>query len=84
MRKFTKTHNELRWLFPICASEERASKMFDEVEGHANYCFEMAHGPEGDAKKDFDKDDVIDAYMKGYSMAVQFFMSDFSHVLRPY
>ena len=66
MRKFTKEHNELLWLFPICKNEEGASKMFDEVEEEANYYFEMAQHKDDDT---FNKDDMIDSFMKGYSVA---------------
>ena len=68
MRKFTKDHNELSWLFPICETEEAASKMFDEVEGTAVYYFENAGHKDDDT---FNKDDMIDSFMKGYSVATQ-------------
>lgn len=68
MRKFTKNHNELQWLFPICETEESASKMFDEVEEEANYYFEAANHKDDET---FSKDDMIDSFMKGYSVATR-------------
>ena len=69
MRKFTKTHNELRWLFPTCETEGEASLMFDVVEGTAEHLFACAGHKNDDT---FDKDDMIDSFMKGYSIAAQF------------
>lgn len=68
MRKFTKEHNKLLWLFSICETEEAASKMFDNVEETAVYYFENACYKDDDT---FNKDDMIDSFMKGYSVATQ-------------
>ena len=65
MRKFTKTHNDLKWLFPIAKTKKEASKVFDYVEESAKERCEVARIP----KKDTDL--AIDAYMKGYSDALQ-------------
>lgn len=67
MRRFTKTHNDILWLFPICKTKNEANKEFDFIEEIANYRFQMCY----DDQKTFDKDDMIDAFMKGYSEATQ-------------
>lgn len=65
MRHFTKTHNDLKWLFPIAKTNKEARKVFDYVEQNAKYRCENACIPEKDT------DLAIDAYMKGYSDALQ-------------
>lgn len=68
MRKFTKTHNELQWLFPNCNnSTEQSTNDFDNYEEMANDLLIAAHGD----KEVFTKDDLIDAFMKGASVAQQ-------------
>lgn len=68
-RKFTKQHNELDWLFPevpnACVSSGEAA--FNEFEKYAENLFKSAHGDQGT----FTKADVIDAFMKGASVAQQ-------------
>lgn len=68
-RKFSKEHNELDWLFPevpnsFVSSGETA---FDEFEKYAENLFKSAHGDQ----ETFTKADVIDAFMKGASVAQQ-------------
>ena len=65
MRNFTKTHNDLKWLFPIAKTKKEASEIFDYVEESAKERCESASIPEKDT------DLAIDAYMKGYSDALQ-------------
>lgn len=65
MRHFTKSHNDLKWLFPIAKTKKEASKIFDYVEKSAKDRCDAAAIPEKD------KDLAIDAYMKGYSDALQ-------------
>ena len=65
MRKFTKTHNSLTWLFPIAKTKKEASQVFDYVEENAKELCNSA----GIAEKD--RDLAIDAFMKGYSYALQ-------------
>lgn len=65
MRHFTKTHNDLKWLFPIAKTKKEASKIFDYVEETAKSRCDAAAIPEKD------QDLAIDAYMKGYSDALQ-------------
>ena len=65
MRKFTKTHNDLKWLFPIAKTKKEASKVFDYVEENAKERCHAANIPEEN------RDLAIDAYMKGYSDALQ-------------
>lgn len=68
MRKFTKTHNELQWLFPNCNnSNEQSANDFDNYEEMANDLLIAAHND----KEVFTKDDLIDAFMKGASVAQQ-------------
>lgn len=65
MRHFTKTHNELTWLFPIAKTKKEADEKFDEVEEQAKYLADMA------GVEEKDKDLAIDCFMKGYSQALQ-------------
>lgn len=46
MRKFTKTHNDLKWLFPIAKTQKEASKVFDYVEENAQELCHAANIPE--------------------------------------
>lgn len=68
-RKFTKEHNDLGWLFPEVpnAYVPSGEAAFDEFERHAEDLFESAHGDQ----ETFTKADVIDAFMKGASVAQQ-------------
>lgn len=65
MRHFTKSHNDLKWLFPIAKTKKEASKIFEYVEKSAKDRCDAAAIPEKD------QDLAIDAYMKGYSDALQ-------------
>lgn len=67
-RKFTKTHNDLKWLFPIVETDKEAEQKFKDVEDQAKYLAEMA------GVEEKDKDLAIDCFMKGYSQALQFEM----------
>ena len=64
-RKFTKTHNDLKWLFPIADTDKEAEKIFDSAEAQAKDLLSLA----GVKKKD--EDLAIDCFMKGYSNALQ-------------
>ena len=66
-RKFTKEHNELNWLFPEVPNAYASSgeTAFNEFEKYAEDLFESAHGDQ----ETFSKADVIDAFMKGASVA---------------
>lgn len=64
-RKFTKTHNELKWLFPIADTDKEAEKIFDSAEEQAKSLLSLAG-----VKKE-DEDLAIDCFMKGYSNALQ-------------
>lgn len=68
-RKFTKQHNELDWLFPEVPNAYVSSgeAAFDEFEKYAENFFKSAHGDQ----ETFTKADVIDAFMKGASIAQQ-------------
>lgn len=65
MRHFTKTHNELKWLFPVADTEKEAEEIFDSAEEQAKSLLSLA----GVKKKD--EDLAIDCFMKGYSNALQ-------------
>jgi hypothetical protein len=65
MRHFTKTHNDLKWLFPVAETEKEAEKIFDSAETQAKDLLSLA----GVKKKD--EDLAIDCFMKGYSYALQ-------------
>lgn len=65
MRKFTKDHNDLRWLFPIAESDSEAEEIFDTCEDRGDYLADAAGVP------DENRDLAIDCYMKGYSEAQQ-------------
>ena len=69
MRHFTKTHNDLKWLFPIAETDKEAEEKFEDVEEQAKYLAEMAGVDEKD------KDLAIDCFMKGYSVGLQMEMS---------
>lgn len=64
-RKFTKTHNDLKWLFPIADTDKEAEKIFESAEAQAKDLLSLA----GVNKKD--EDLAIDCFMKGYSNALQ-------------
>ena len=64
-RKFTKTHNDLKWLFPVAETNEEAEKIFNSAEEQAKSLLSLA----GVKKKD--EDLAIDCFMKGYSNALQ-------------
>lgn len=73
MRKFTKENIDLPWCFPnivvdnknllTCTPERR----FNEFEDQAKNLLESAHGN----KEVFTRDDMIDAFMKGTSVATR-------------
>ena len=69
MRHFTKTHNDLKWLFPVAETDKEAEEKFEDVEEQAKYLAEMAGVDEKD------KDLAIDCFMKGYSVGLQMEMS---------
>ena len=64
-RKFTKTHNDLKWLFPVARTKKEAEQKFEDVEDQAKYLAESA------GVEEKDKDLAIDCFMKGYSQALQ-------------
>ena len=70
MRHFTKTHNDLKWLFPIAKTKKEAAEVFNYVEENAKALAHSA-GIEDKAQRDL----AIDAFMKGYSYALQMEMS---------
>lgn len=65
MRHFTKTHNDLKWLFPVAKTKKEAEQKFEDVEEQAKYLAETA------GVEEKDKDLAIDCFMKGYSQALQ-------------
>lgn len=65
MRNFTKTHNDLKWLFPIAKTKKEAEEVFNYVEELANNFADLAD------VKDGDRDLAIDCFMKGYSYCMQ-------------
>ena len=65
MRHFTKTHNDLKWLFPVAKTKKEAEEKFEDVEDQAKYLAETA------GVEEKDKDLAIDCFMKGYSQALQ-------------
>lgn len=69
MRHFTKTHNDLKWLFPIAKTKKQAEAVFKSAEEQAKYLAEMA------GVEEKDRDLAIDCFMKGYSQALQMEMS---------
>lgn len=74
-RSFTKTHNDLKWLFPVAETDKEAEEKFDDVENQAKYLAETA----GINEKD--KDLAIDCFMKGYSQALHL---EFDAILSKY
>ena len=65
MRHFTKTHNDLRWLFPIAKTKKEAEGIFKSAEEQAKYLANIA------GVEEKDRDLAIDCFMKGYSQALQ-------------
>lgn len=65
MRRFTKTHNDLKWLFPVAKTKKEALEKFNDVEEQAKYLAEAARVDEKD------RDLAIDCFMKGYSQALR-------------
>lgn len=65
MRHFTKTHNDLKWLFPVADTEKEAEEIFESAEEQAKSLLSLAG-----VKKE-DEDLAIDCFMKGYSNALQ-------------
>lgn len=66
MRHFTRTHNDLKWLFPIAKTKAEANEVFNYVEENAKNLADSA-GIEDKEQRDL----AIDAFMKGYSYALQ-------------
>lgn len=66
MRHFTRTHNDLKWLFPIAKTKAEANEVFSYVEENAKNLADSA----GITDKE-QRDLAIDAFMKGYSYALQ-------------
>lgn len=71
MRHFTKTHNDLKWLFPVAETEKDAEKVFMTAERNAEDLANLAGVDEKD------KDLAIDCFMKGYSVGLQMEMSSY-------
>ena len=65
MRHFTKTHNDLKWLFPIAKTKKEAAEIFKSAEEQAKYLADMV------GVEEKDRDLAIDCFMKGYSHALQ-------------
>jgi len=63
MRKFTKEHNDINWLFPKTTKYYTSERMFDELETRGE---DLLSGCFGD-KKTFTRDEMMDAFMKGAS-----------------
>ncbi len=66
MRHFTKTHNDLKWLFPIAKTKAEANEVFNYVAENAKNLANSAGITDNDQR-----DLAIDAFMKGYSYALQ-------------
>lgn len=69
MRKFTKEHNDIGWLFPYPSSNslDDANAWFDFYELTAKELADYAYN----GQETYTLDDVIDAFMKGASVAHQ-------------
>ena len=48
MRNFTRTHNDLRWLFPIAKTKAQALEIFKNAEEQAKYLADSAGVEEKD------------------------------------
>ena len=80
MRKFTKEHNDLDWLFPVLDKDshwERPEDTYDKYEDIGFNLLQAAHGQHG-SPRDFlyNTDDLMDAFMKGASVARQYTLTD--------
>lgn len=58
MRKFTKEHNEIGWLFPSVLPEDNPEEDFNTFEERGKFLFEEAYQD----KEAFTKDDMMDAF----------------------
>ena len=60
MRHFTRTHNDLKWLFPIAKTKAEANEVFSYVEENAKHLADSAGITDNDQR-----DLAIDAFMRG-------------------
>lgn len=77
MRKFTKEHNEIGWLFPSVLPEDNPEKDFNTFEERGKILFEQAY----QGKETFTKDDMMDAFMKGCSVAQQYLSEKYGYII---
>ena len=77
MRKFTKEHNEIGWLFPSVLPEDNPEEDFDTFEERGKFLFEEAYQD----KEAFTKDDMMDAFMKGCSVAQQHLSERYGYIV---
>lgn len=67
MRKFTKNHNDINWLFPKVTEYHNPEHTFDEFEEIGQDLLESCY----DKRGTFTRDDMMDAFMKGASVMNQ-------------
>ena len=67
MRKFTKKHNDINWLFPKVTEYYNPEYTFDEFEEIGQNLLELGY----DNQETFTQDDMMDAFMKGASVMNQ-------------
>ena len=77
MRKFTKEHNEIGWLFPSVLPEDNPEEDFDTFEERGKILLEEAYQD----KEAFTKDDMMDAFMKGCSVAQQHLSERYGYII---
>lgn len=74
MRKFTKDHNDLGWLFPNLGGKNirESEEWFDFYEELAKKLYNKTHKN----NDNLTEDDIIDSFMKGASIAHQQLVED--------
>ena len=84
MRRFTKEHNDLNWLYPnphiTEMKGESPEKTFDDYDKLGNFYLSECYGKQ----QNFTQDDMIDAFMKGTSTAYRDLVCDFRYHMRAY
>jgi len=79
MARFTKEHNDLRWLFPTIYHNDKdkyAEEAFDMYKLRAEDLLSLGYSTES-----FTKDDMIDAFMKGASEATRNIMWEIQSII---
>ena len=55
MRHFTKTHNDLKWLFPVAETDKEAEEKFEDVEDRLKQLDNLFHSLPASARNELDQ-----------------------------